>query len=99
MEQVFVYEERLGIEVPHLQKDWHDYSRAERTSILEKWELMRGRIPELIADFEAKIKNLNELLFQEEDWDKSVELLQQTSDFASRITDLNILFRTHPDID
>ncbi len=97
MEQVFNFEERLGIEVPYLEKDWQEYSLNERTSILEKWELMRGRIPAQIAYFESEIESLQENLHQEEDWDKSLQLMQLVSDYASRINDLNILFRTQPD--
>ena len=97
MDQVFNFEERLGIEIPYLDKDWQEYSLNERTSILEKWELMRGRIPAQIAFFESEIESLQEDLHQEEDWDKSLHLMQQVSDYASRINDLNILFRTQPD--
>ena len=97
MYDVFMYEERLGIEVPYLEKDWQDYSLNERTSILEKWELMRGRIPAQIAEFESQIESLQNDLHGEEDWDRSLSIMQQVSDYASRINDLNILFRTQPD--
>ncbi len=99
MEQVFTYEDRLGIEVPYLEKEWQDYSLKERTSILEKWELMRGRIPAQIAHFESEIDSLQNDLHREEDWDRSLSIMQKVSDLASRINDLNILFRTQPDAD
>ena len=97
MDEIFMYEERLGIEVPYLGKEWHDYTLNERTSILEKWEIMRGRIPAKIARFESEIEALQQNLHHEEDWDKSLSIMSQVSDLASRINDLNILFRTQPD--
>ena len=99
MEEVFKHDERLGLEVPELDKAWMDYSREQRLAILEHWESMRGRIPHLIGLFEAEIHTRQDLLHEEDDWDKTVALLNEINDYASRINDLNILYRTQPDVD
>ena len=95
--RIFRYDERLGIEVPALEREWEHHTLEERRSILEHWELIRGRIPDRIAHFEEQIAHLQERVHTEEDWDATVSLMDQISDFASRIADLNILNRTQPD--
>ena len=99
MKELFRFDDRLRIDVPNLQREWSEYSRAERMRILELWEPMRGRIPGVVAEFETEINERHQLLQEVEDWDKSVALMDEIADYASRINDLNILFRTQPDAD
>ncbi|PWI58310.1 hypothetical protein [Sulfoacidibacillus thermotolerans] len=97
MKHVFHYDERLQIEVPTLEQPWEVYSVQERREILEYWEPMRGKIPGVIGDYEAHIQELHEQLQKEEEWDVSLQLMNEISDYASRINDLNILYRMQPD--
>lgn len=93
----FQLNERLGLEVPMLSREWTEYSEADRQTILERWETSRGRIPALISAFEEAIHARQEKLYEEEDWEATLALMNEVSDYASRINDLNILFRTQPD--
>ncbi len=97
MQGIFRFDERLGIEVPELDREWEHHSKEERMSILEHWETIRGAIPNRLAHFEERIAQLQELMRTEEDWDATVKLMDQINDFASRIADLNILSRTQPE--
>ncbi|MCY0875783.1 MAG: hypothetical protein OWT28_05895 [Firmicutes bacterium] len=99
MESVFQADERLGISVPVLTRDWTDYSLDERRLILERWEIERGQIPHQISVFEAEITTLQEAMHHEEEWEQTVALMEQINDYASRINDLNIWFRTQPDLE
>lgn len=99
MEDVFVYDARLDMEVPTLTQEWHEYAREDRMRILERWETLRGNIPGIIDRFEAEIARLHAAQAEEEDWDQTVTLMNQINDYASRIADLNILFRMQPDVD
>jgi len=99
MKELFHFDERLRIDIPNLQREWHEYSLAERIHILELWEPMRGRIPGVVAEFEAEIDSRNQSLQHEENWEQTVAWMNEISDYASRINDLNILYRTQPDAD
>nr|NNM89986.1 hypothetical protein [Bacilli bacterium] len=98
MNDYFVYDERLGMHTPQLLREWHEYSLTERDQILSQWETLRGGIPAIISRFEDEIRDRQEKLHQVEEWDDSVRLLEEVNDYASRINDLNILFRTQPDL-
>lgn len=99
MDDMFQYDERLGIHVPHFTKEWTEHSLAIRGSILERWEVERGQIPQRIAHFEAEIAHFQEAIHSADDWEDTVALMDKISDYASRIADLNILFRTQPDLE
>ncbi|MCI0182804.1 MAG: hypothetical protein OWR52_07295 [Acidibacillus sp.] len=97
MQHLFHYDERLQLEVPTLQQAWTAYTEDERRSILEYWEPMRGKIPGVIGKYEAHISQLHEQLNNEEDWDTTLQIMDNINDYASRINDLNILYRMQPD--
>ena len=97
MRELFEYDGRLDLEVPKLEREWEEYPHEERASILERWERIRGAIPDRIARFEAEIAGRQELLHGEEDWDRTLALMDEIHDYSSRIADLNILYRTQPD--
>lgn len=99
MSEHFAYDDRLGMEVPRLMREWSEYTVEERERILADWESLRGGIPAVIARFEEEINDRHERLQRVEDWDESVRLLTEVNDYASRINDLNILFRTQPDVE
>ena len=99
MQHLFHYDERLQIEVPRLEQSWAMYTTEERMDILEYWEPMRGKIPGVISEYEAHIHQLHDQLQEEDDWDVSLQLLNEINAYASRINDLNILYRMQPDSD
>lgn len=96
--EVFEFDARLGIHIPQLQKEWECYSEAERSSILEQWEWIRGRIPDRIMELEAEINRKQEHLNQEEHFPTSCRLNLEIADLASTIHDLNIWYRTNQEL-
>ena len=94
----FRMDERLGLPVPALQKEWEEYAKEEQDAILCRWEQIRGSIPDLIKAREAIINEKQASLEQEDDFIKSCELNAQIADNASIINDLWLLYRTHQDI-
>ncbi|WP_438448004.1 hypothetical protein [Gorillibacterium sp. sgz5001074] len=90
----FRYDERLGIPVPRLAKEWEMYSAEEQFAILTEWEEIRGRIPDRIMAFERLIIEMQERLGLEDSFDESCRLNGEISELASRVNDLNIWFRT-----
>lgn len=99
MNNLFVFDERLGIHVPELTQDWLVYSIEQRSAILERWENERGLIPQRVHEFETEIASLHDAMQDENEWDRTVALMDQINDYASRINDLNILFRTEPHLE
>lgn len=95
----FVYDERLGIEVPELERDWESYPVEVRSAILDKWETIRGRIPDRIRELEQQILELQRKLDEEEDFEISCRLNADIAEQASRINDLNIWYRINQTID
>ncbi|MCY0870543.1 MAG: hypothetical protein OWT27_08140 [Firmicutes bacterium] len=93
----FRYDERLQMPVPALERDLYDYGEAERSEILVEWERIRGNIPAIISRFEEVIVATQDELHHTEDWEDTVRLMEKINDYASRIADLNILFRTEPE--
>ena len=79
----FVYDERLGIEVPYLEHEWGTYPLEVRSAILERWETIRGRIPDRILALERRIRELQRQLrarffdgelFADPTWDMLLDL-------------------------
>lgn len=99
MNSLFRFDERLGISVPDLSLEWTQYSIADRSAVLERWEKERGDIMTRISVFEEEIAQLQEQLSEADDWDETVAIMGRMNDYASRIADLNILFRTQPDLE
>ena len=52
MEDYFIHDERLGIQLPKSNLDWNHLSDDVQQSILMQWESIRGSIPDRIADLE-----------------------------------------------
>lgn len=97
--RVFRVDERLGIEVPALEKPWAAYTREEREAILEKWERIRGTIPDRIKELEAKIETLQAQLHAADREEEIDRLWAAVCDYASRINDLNNWYRAQPDVE
>ncbi|RED64163.1 hypothetical protein [Cohnella lupini] len=99
LDSQFEYSERHGISIPCLESDWEELSLEHQTAILEKWEMIRGGIPDHIMRFEAMIRAKTQQLFEEDDFVRSCLINGDIADLASRINDLNIWFRTQQDLD
>ncbi|WP_420768823.1 hypothetical protein ACNR9V_04610 [Parageobacillus thermoglucosidasius] len=93
MEQYFIYDQRLGILLPKLEKDWGDYSDAEQQAILLRWEAIRGTIPDRIAELEKIINEKQDQLNDENDFERSCQLNSEIAELASVINDLWIWYR------
>ena len=48
MTWTFVIDDRLGIPLPQLELEWDQYSEADRSEILLRWEEIRGTIPDVL---------------------------------------------------
>ncbi|MCQ6558513.1 hypothetical protein [Paenibacillus mendelii] len=99
MNSLFVYNERLGIAIPELTREWACYTEDERASIVGRWEIIRGTIPDQVIRFERIINEKQAMLFEEEDFEASCTLNWDIADLASRINDLHIWYRINQEIE
>ncbi|MEK0314477.1 hypothetical protein VQ071_11510 [Cohnella sp. 56] len=95
----FVWNERLGIEVPSFDKPWYGMTAEERASVVARWEFVRGRIPDAILAREAQIRRMLDELFEEEDFGRCCSLNREIAEAASVIHDLQIWYRTQQDLE
>ncbi|MDF2722793.1 MAG: hypothetical protein K0Q59_2468 [Paenibacillus sp.] len=93
MNYEFVYDERLGIDLPQLYLEWERLSLSERASLLHEWERIRGRIPERIRKLEVIIVEKQNELNVENDFPRSCRLNTEIAELASCVTDLHLWFR------
>lgn len=89
----FIYDERLGIRLPHLQKEWDMYTKEEQAEILLEWETIRGKIPDRIIELEQQINEKQRQLGEENDFSRSCTLNFEIAALASIINDLWIWYR------
>ncbi|GGK20363.1 hypothetical protein GCM10010965_11730 [Caldalkalibacillus thermarum] len=89
----FQLDQRLGIYIPVLDRDWEAYSVAEQAQILKQWEQYRSDIPGRIKELERLIEQKQEALNNESDFERSCQLNDEIAELASMINDLNIWFR------
>lgn len=94
----FRHDPRLGIELPHLDKDWDDYGEAEQAEILAEWEQIRGKIPERVKELERQIQEKLALMNEETDFAACCRLNAEIAELASRINDLLIWFRINQEV-
>jgi hypothetical protein len=93
MEQYFIYDQRLGIPLPKLEKEWEEYSEDEQNAILLRWENIRGTIPDRIAELEKMINEKQDKLSNESNFEHSCRLNSEIAELASIINDLWIWYR------
>lgn len=98
MDIYFEFNERLGIRLPSLHKNWEEYTFDTQQSILLEWERIRGYIPDRIAELEQYINEKQAALSDESDFKKSCQLNTEIADLASIINDLWLWYRTNQDI-
>ncbi|MGL4820339.1 MAG: hypothetical protein ACRC5C_10180 [Bacilli bacterium] len=93
MHRCFAFDHRLGIHRPNLDEMWERYPFDEQVDILTTWELIRGAIPDRIADLENQIRDLQSSLDCEEDFETSCTLNSRIAELASTINELWLWFR------
>ncbi|MBU9712277.1 hypothetical protein KS419_11040 [Bacillus tamaricis] len=98
MQELFLEDKRLGINLPKLEKQWDGYSVTEQSKILSIWEKERAKIPDRIKDLENIVKIKTNDMLVENDEEKMVKLNNEIMKFASIINDLNIWYRIEPTI-
>ncbi|WNB93148.1 hypothetical protein [Bacillus sp. NEB1478] len=98
MHENFVWDERLGISIPHLHKSWDEYKSNEQSFILLQWEKIRGRIPDRIGEIEQEINELQDRLSLEENFEVSCQLNHRISSLASVINDLWLWYRLNQQV-
>jgi hypothetical protein len=98
MNNIFIFDDRLGIHLPNLERDWEEYSTEEQEQILFQWEKIRGKIPDRIAELEKEINKKQAELGEEFDFNRSCLLNSEIADLASIINDLWIWYRMHGNV-
>jgi len=98
MEVTFIYDSRLGIEIPDLKKPWQQLSVETQSETLARWEGVRGNIPDRIKDLEGSINYLQNELYQESNFQLSCQINSDIAELASIINDLWIWYRTDEEI-
>ncbi|MBP1154750.1 MULTISPECIES: hypothetical protein [unclassified Paenibacillus] len=94
----FIMDERLGIPLPQLEKDFEDYSEQEQADILLRWEVIRGMIPDRIMRLETMIIAKQDQLHVEDNFAVSCRLNSEIAELASTINELHLWFRVHQDM-
>ncbi|OLN22684.1 hypothetical protein BTO30_08510 [Domibacillus antri] len=95
---MFQHDNRLGISIPVLPREWTDYPLEEQEQIMHIWETIRGMIPDRIQELEKSINEKQTALNNEENFIVSCRLNTEISELASVINDLWLWFRTVPDV-
>lgn len=95
MEYDFMMDERLGIETPVFQSEWDLIDHSTQEKILEKWEQIKGKIPDRIKDLEQEINDKLDRIGNEEDFEVTCQLNSEIAELASVINDLWIWYRTN----
>lgn len=98
MKEQFIHDERLGISIPYLERNWEEYTDAEQHLILMQWETIRGSIPDRIKELECIINEKQQALNDESDFGLSCRLNSEIAEHASIINDLWLWYRTDQDV-
>ena len=92
----FVFDERLGIQLPQHDREWWEYSLDEQAEMIQEWERIKSRIPDRILELERNIEDKHQEIGREDDWDRVCELYEEYFAIASVINDLNIWAKIEP---
>ncbi|MFD0586664.1 hypothetical protein ACFQZE_01515 [Paenibacillus sp. GCM10027627] len=95
----FVWSERLGIHLPSLKLEWDTYGFEEQSLILERWEMIRGGIPDVIMKLEQTINIKQSDLNEEDNFERSCLLTYEIAEYASRINELQIWYRMNQELE
>nr|WP_232242935.1 hypothetical protein [Paenibacillus sp. GSMTC-2017] len=78
---------------------WEQYDHCVQTAIIERWELIRGSIPERIIELERFINRKQTELNDEENFERSCLLTYEIAEYASRINELHIWYRMNQELE
>ena len=95
MEELFSFDQRLGILLPDFTEEWDHFSIEKQNKILLFWENIRGSIPDRIAELEIIINQKQAQLSDEFDFPRSCELNSEIAELASIINDLWLWYRAN----
>ncbi|MCC3376381.1 hypothetical protein [Cohnella sp. REN36] len=95
----FVHDDRLGIDLPKLERPWELIAPELQAAIIAHWEVVRGQIPDRIFRLEASIRAKQGELDAEEDFRTACRLNGEIAELASRINDLQIWYRIQQDME
>lgn len=98
MNDLFVYNERLGISIPNLLKEWAEYEKNIQQKILLHWNQIQGIIPDRIKALEVIINRKQDELSDENDFSRSCEINSEIANLASIINDLWLWYRLNQDM-
>jgi hypothetical protein len=98
MNHNFEFNERLGIPLPALEKDWEAYTLDEQSQILAMWEQIRAQIPDRIRFFERKFMETFESLNSVTNGDELAQLSTKLAEISSIINELNVWYREEPNV-
>jgi hypothetical protein len=98
MTKHFIFNDRLGIKLPHLEDEWEHYNAYDQQEIIVTWETIRGRIPDRIAELESFINEKQHELGEEDNFARSCKLNSEISDLASIINDLWLWYRMNQSV-
>lgn len=98
MKEYFVFDERLGIQLPSIELEWDELSSQSQESILLYWENIRGAIPDRIIHLEKMINQKQAQLNDEGDFQLSCQLNSEIAELASTINELWLWFRLNQNI-
>lgn len=94
MQEAFIFDTRLGVQVLREDLDWAKYSAEERRQIMTRWMIicssMNNRVQELEVDIMEKLDEMYEAKDEEEMHLLNTEMME----LASVVCDLNILARS-----
>ncbi|MFA9557944.1 hypothetical protein ACERII_11610 [Evansella sp. AB-rgal1] len=96
MKGLFHKDDRLGISLPKLEKEWVGYTTEEQSEILSIWEKERAKIPDRIKELENSLHRKTDMLLTENDVEAMVQHNSKIVFLASIINDLNIWYRIEP---
>ncbi|NOU97960.1 hypothetical protein GC093_32745 [Paenibacillus sp. LMG 31456] len=94
----FIIDDRLGIPLPHFEKEWEEYTEEERSIILLHWEEIRGTIPDHVKRLERIIIAKQNQLNIEDNFKYSCQLNSEIADLAGTINELHLWFRVNQDV-
>jgi hypothetical protein len=98
MTKHFIFDDRLGIQLPHLEESWEHYSVNVQQEILITWETIRGKIPDRIVELESYINAKQHELGEEDNFIRSCKLNSEISELASIINDLWLWYRMNQNV-
>lgn len=98
MKEYFAFDQRLGIALPVIIREWDEYNKEVQENILFHWEKIRGTIPDRIIMLESQINQKQAQLSDEDDFNRSCLLNSKIADLASIINDLWLWYRVDQNI-